>query len=164
MADTPSEALPPRETALRELARRHARALAWLGVRTVGAGLVLVAVVGQAPGAARHLGWLEAVAALLAAAPYFTALGRVHAWRIALGRSYARAEQWEDAAVTLAPLTGVRARMFDSTGEGRYWLALALLRLGRDGEARAHFREVVADARPDWREKAQLELGEGTPA
>jgi hypothetical protein len=100
---------------------------------------------------------LDAVGAVLVLWPFYTALGRIFAWRIALGRAYARERRWAEAERTLRPLARVRYQVFDATGEGAYWLGVALRGLGRNQEAGHLFRSVARQRRGTWQEKAAAE-------
>jgi uncharacterized protein HemY len=86
-------------------------------------------------------------------------LGKNAAWRVALGRSYAKVGHWEDAIATLAPLRKARARLLDATGEGTYWLAVSLQEVGQTDEARVLFEHVASNPRQsEWVARAQEAL------
>ncbi|HVK06532.1 MAG TPA: hypothetical protein VM490_23885 [Armatimonadaceae bacterium] len=148
---------PPVEAALAELGRRHARALAWLGVRVVALGFLLAVLSLQWAALGRYRFALDALSGVLVLAPYFTAVGRLFAWRIALGRAYLREERGEDAVRTLAVFEGLRARVFDATGEGRFLLGTALRKRGKYDEARRVFADVRRFGGGEWQERAAAE-------
>jgi hypothetical protein len=152
--------LPDADGALAELSRRHLRVLAALGVRVVAVGFFAALLCVQAPWFGRHRGALDALSGVLVLWPLFTDLGRLYAWRIALGRTYAKAGQWAEAERMLAPLTGLRARLFDATGEGTYYLAVARRALGRDGDADALFQQLAGSTGGAWGERARAALAE----
>lgn len=152
-------ASPPLDTALAALSRRTARAVASLLVRVVALGVLITLLVHEAPGLERVRGVLDAVGAALALWPFFTSLGRLYAWRIALGRAYIREERWEDAARTLAPFRHPRARLlFDAAGEGAYHLAVTRRALGQGDEARRLFSLVAGERRGPWSDAARTAL------
>jgi hypothetical protein len=152
-------ALPDAEIALTELSSRHLRALASLGVRLIAVGFLAALLCAQSPWLAQHRSLVDGLSGVLVLWPFFTALGRLYAWRIALGRTYAKAERWADVERTLRPLTGLRARLFDATGEGTYWLALARRAQGRNEEA-ARLLKSLAGAGGRWAEQARVALSE----
>lgn len=159
-ADTAAvTAAPPTDEALTALLRRTVRAWAWLLVRVVTLALLLAILSVQSPWVRQNRALMDALSGILALWPFFTAMGRIYSWRIALGRSYVREERWADAERTLSPLPGYRARLFDATGEGTYWLAVAHREQGKTEEARRLFR-MVTERQPggEWSQKAQEAL------
>lgn len=150
---------PPVDEALAGLFRREVRAVVWLLVRIVAVALLATLLRARIPGLGRFGPIVDAVAAALVLWPFFTARGRVFAWRIALGRSYVREERWSDAERALRPLRRTRNQVFDATGEGAYWLAVSLRGLGRADEAAAVFAHVAAGRRGgEWRDRARAEV------
>jgi hypothetical protein len=156
-----AKSAPPIDAALTELVRRSVRAGVWLVLRLVCAGFLLALVARQSPALAKAGAWLQPLAGLLVTLPFFTALGKNYAWRIALGRAYVAERRWSDAEKTLGVLTGARAALFDAAGEGRYHLAVARGALGRADDASRLFAEVAAQGAAAWREKARAEVGAG---
>jgi hypothetical protein len=148
------------DAALAELSRRHLRALAALGVRVVAVGFLAALLCVQVSWLGRHRGVLDALSGVLVLWPFFTDLGRLYAWRIALGRTYANAGRWAEAERALAPLTGLRGRLFDATGEGTYFLAVARRALGQDGAADALFQQLAGSVGGPWGERARAALTE----
>lgn len=156
------DAAPPLESALAALSRRHLRAVLALLARIAALGLLMALLSSQSPALAKARVLMDAVAGALALWPFFTALGRLYGWRIALGRSYVRESRFADADCALSPLVvGLRARLFDATGEGAYWLATARRGLGREAEARPLW-ETIAREHPvgEWGERARAALSE----
>lgn len=153
-------ALPPVEEALATLARRNLRAVIHLAVRLVATAILLVLLEAQFPGLRRGPGRLvlEAGGGALVLWPFFTALGRAAAWRIALGRSYARAGRWSAAEQTLLPFTRAAYQPFDAAGEGTYWLATTRRALGHEDEARRLLEAVARSRRGEWQARAAAEL------
>jgi hypothetical protein len=151
--------VPDVDTALAELSRRHLRAVASLAVRLIAVGFLAAILCAQIPWLARHRSVVDALSGVLVLWPFFTALGRLYSWRIALGRTYAKVGHWADAERTLTPVRGVRARLFDATGEGTYWLALACRARGQGGEA-TRLLEGLAQAGGGWAEQARIALNE----
>jgi len=152
--------LPDADAALAELSRRHLRILAALGVRVVAVGFLVALLCVQVPWLGRHRGLLDALSGVLVLWPLFTDLGRLYAWRIALGRTYANAGRWAEVERALAPLLGLRARLFDATGEGTYYLAVARRALGRDHDADTLFRQLAGSISGAWGERARAALAE----
>jgi len=159
-SEAASSSLPPVEAALAALARRSLGAVILLLARLVAAAILLVLLERQFPALRQGAGLLvlEAAAGALVLWPFFTALGRAAAWRIALGRSYARAERWIEAERTLLVFTRAAYQPFDAAGEGTYWLAVARRGLGREEEARRLFRSVARSRRGPWRARAEAAL------
>src|SRR5690349_20518077 len=122
--DAAANTLPEPETALTELSRRYVRQWVFLLMRIVTLGILTAIMVRQPPWLEQNRALLDALSGVLALWPLFTDMGKLYAWRIALGRRYAEAKRWADAARTLAPVGGIQGRLFDVTGEGRYWLAI----------------------------------------
>lgn len=150
---------PPAAEAMAALTRRGARAVVFLFVRLVAVALFVTLVESQSPRmgrAARLL--LEAAASLLVVLPFFTALGRIFGWRIALGRVYAQEERWAEAAHVLSVFARRGYHPFDARGEGAYWLALALRARGDTDEAQRLFRSVAETRAGEWRDRARAEL------
>jgi hypothetical protein len=153
----PQPLSPPVDKALAELARRHLRAVIAMLVRVVALGILSAILAAQSPGLAKARLLMDAVAGGLALWPFFTALGRLYAWRIALGRAYVTEARFADAEQTLAPMmAGPRVRLFDATGEGAYWLAIAKRDLGKADEARSLLETVARDhAGSEWGARAK---------
>ena len=159
MPEHPSADLPDIDPALAELSRRTGRAFASLLVRVVAIGVLNVLLVRAVPGLRSARLIMDLVGVALAVWPFFTALGRTYAWRIALGRSYVRAERWLEAQRTLAPLRYPRVRLlFDAAGEGIYLLARTELALGAAEEARRLFAVLAGEGRGKWSAEAQQAL------
>ena len=158
VAVSAAPALPAFETAARELARREARAFAWMLVRLVCTAVLIALFLRAAPALSPFRPLFDAGAGVLVLAPLFTSLGRVFAWRIALAQSYLSATRFADADTALRPLSGIRATLFDARGEGRYCRAHALLGLNRADDALLLLREVSERGRAPWDEKARAEL------
>jgi hypothetical protein len=151
------ETLPDVDSALMELTRRQIRVGVALVVRIVAVALVTTVLAHQIPAMARMKPLVDALSGVLVLWPFFTAYGKLQAWRIALGRSYAKAERWADAERTLLPLDGLRGSVYDATGEGRYWLAVARRGLGRKEEARRLFIYLATLPGGEWAERARQE-------
>lgn len=149
---TAATTLPDADEALRRLAAGHGRALGSLVVRLISCAFLIALLTVQVPALRGALPLVNAAGVALVAWPFFTSTGRLYGWRIALGRRYADAGRWEEAARTLAPLgMGVRAALFDAAGEGRYLLALAWRSLGRGDDARRLWGELATQyARTEW--------------
>ncbi|MBC8134839.1 MAG: hypothetical protein H8F28_03015, partial [Fibrella sp.] len=157
--------LPSVETAGRELMVREARSFAWMLVRLVCVAFLITMLTRSAPGLKPFRVLFDAVGGVLILAPLFTGLGRTFAWRIALGKAYLGADRFVDADRILGVLSGLRAKLFDANGEGRYYRAVALRSLNRATQAEPVFQEIAAQGREPWREKAEAELvamGAGT--
>ncbi|MBC7806243.1 MAG: hypothetical protein H7145_08840 [Akkermansiaceae bacterium] len=157
--------LPALETARRELMTREARAFAWMLVRLVCVAFLITMLTRSAPGLQPLRILFDAVGGVLILAPLFTSLGQTFAWRIALGKAYLTEYRFDDADALLAVLSGLRAKLFDANGEGRYYRAVALRSSQRTTEADLIFREVAGQGREPWQEKARTELvmmGAGT--
>lgn len=158
-------AAPPVDEALNALFRRTVRAWVWLLVRIVALGLLVAVLSAQIAWVRQNRPIMDALSGVFALWPFFTGLGRIHSWRIALGRAYVQEKRWGDAERTLSHLTGYRARLFDAAGEGAYWLAVARRASSRPDEARRLFQQV-AESHPgsEWGEKARHELAAGETA
>jgi len=155
----PSSDLPDVDQALGELSRRSGRAFASLLVRIVAIGVLNVLMVRAVPALRSARPIMDVIGAALAVWPYFTALGRAYAWRIALGRAYVRAMWWPEAQRTLAPLRHPRVRLlFDASGEGIYLLALTQRALGATEEAERLFSVLSREGRGKWSAEAQQAL------
>lgn len=154
-AATPT--LPEREIALRELSRRTLGLWLSLFLRILALGILSAIFVAQVPWLRQNRALLDMLSGVLALWPFFTGIGRLHAARIALGRRYAEAERWDDALATLEPLAAPVGRFFDATGEGRYWLAVAYRKAGRDAEAQKIQERVAEIPGGEWAEKARAE-------
>lgn len=150
---------PPVEEALRALLRRDVRAVVSLLVGVVAVAILVSLLFAQSAALRQSRAVVEAAAGVLVLWPFFTAVGKNYAWRIALGRAYAHEERWADAARALAPLgRRARAQLFDATGEGTFWLACARRALGQNTEAARLFRLVARHRAGPWRERARAEL------
>ncbi|GAB4454603.1 MAG: hypothetical protein OHK0029_09390 [Armatimonadaceae bacterium] len=147
--------LPDIATAQTEFTRRHIRLWIALLLRVVGLGILTAILTAQVPFLAQNRPLLDAISGVLALAPLFTGLGRLHGWRIALGRRYAEAQRWHDALTILEPLRGITGRLFDANGEGRYWLAEAYHATGRASDAEALRTTVANLGSGEWAEKAK---------
>lgn len=123
--------LPEIDVALTELARRQTRALVSAALRTTGAGILIAVGVTRSPALAANRGLLDALAIALVIWPLLMDWGRLMAWRIALGKAYANADRWSEAARAMAPFSLAYARFFDARGEGRRLLAEAQTRIDR---------------------------------
>lgn len=144
---------------------REARAFAWMLVRLVCIAFLITMLTRNAPGLQPFRVLFDAIGGVLILAPLFTSLGQTFAWRIALGKAYIEARRFTDAETVLAVLSGLRAKLFDANGEGRYYRALALRSANRTQEAESIFQEVADQGRKPWQEKASAELvtlGAGT--
>jgi hypothetical protein len=152
-------AAPPATDALAALRQRTARAVASMLVRLVAVAVLDTILNRSAPGLRPAPGVLDAVGALLVLWPFFTALGRIYAWRIALGRAYVREMRWSDAQQALAPFVHPRVRLlFDATGEGTYLLATARRADGHKDLANRLLRQLAAERRGCWSEAAASHL------
>jgi hypothetical protein len=156
-SETAPETLPDVETALTELTRRQIRVVVALVVRVIAVALLTAILARQIPALRQVKPLVDALSGVLVLWPFFTAYGRLQAWRIALGRSYAKAQRWADAERTLTPLAGLRGSLYDATGEGRYWLAVARRGLGRTEEARRLFAFLATLPGGEWAERARRE-------
>lgn len=150
--------LPEPETALPELSRRYIRLWISLLVRIVALGILTAILVRQSSWLENNRVLLDSLSGVLALWPFFTGMGKLYAWRIVLGRKYAEAERWTDAAQTLAPVGGIQGRLFDVTGEGRYWLAIALHGTGKAQEAKELLSWVAALPGGEWAKRAKEPL------
>ena len=155
--------LPEPATALPELSRRYVRLWVSLLVRIVALGILTAILVRQSLWLEQNRILLDSLSGVLALWPFFTGMGKLYAWRIALGRKYAEAERWADAAPTLAPVGGIQGRLFDVTGEGRYWLARALHGIGKEAEAKELLSWVAALPGGEWAKRARDPLPAGNP-
>ena len=145
---------PPADQALPALAARTARTFVFLFVRLAAVALLVTLLQARLPWVQDHRTLVDGIAALLVVLPFFTALGRGFAWRIALGRAYVREERWAEAERTLAPFNRRSYHPFDAAGEGAYWLALTHRALNRPDEARALLEFVARSGRGEWRDRA----------
>jgi hypothetical protein len=150
--------LPDLETARRELLKREARTFMWMLVRLVCIGMLSAIIRVSAPAVRPFLVVFDAVGILLILAPLFTGLGRIFAWRIALGKSYVDVRRFADAEAVLAVLSGVRGNLFDAQGQGRYFRAVALCALNRTPEALPLLREVAERGQDPWQSQAKMQL------
>jgi hypothetical protein len=156
---TGAASAPTADDALRALARRGLRATVFLFVRLVGVALLVsIWEATGTPGLQRVRLLVDGVAALLVVLPFFTAYGRIFAWRIALGRAYVGGKRWSDAERTLAPLDRKGYHPFDAAGEGAYWLALTRRAQGRDEEARRLLKLVARHGSGRWKSDADAAL------
>ncbi len=156
--------LPETETALTELSRHYIRQWISLLARIVTLGILVAILVRQSFWLAQNRILLDSLSGVLALWPFFTGMGKLHSWRIALGRKYAEAARWTDAVQTLAPLGGIQGRLFDLTGEGRYWLALALKGIGKEQESQELLSWVSALPGGEWAKRAKEPLPGGNIA
>jgi hypothetical protein len=135
------------------------RAVVAAAARLVGVAVLLALLERQQGGlspVARVAG--QALGGVLILWPFFTSVGRNAAKRIALGRAYVRASRWGEATHVLAPFARRRAVLFDSSGEGGYWLATSLREQGRSDAAAAVLRRVAGGRPGRWRDKAAEDL------
>lgn len=156
--------LPDPATALPELSRRYVRQWVSLLVRIVALGVLTAILARQSPWLEQNRVLLDSLSGVLALWPFFTGMGKLYAWRIALGRRYAEAGRFADAAQALAPVGGIQGRLFDATGEGRYWLAVALHGIGKEAEAKELLSWVAALPGGEWAKRAREPLSGGNPA
>jgi hypothetical protein len=151
---------PPLEEALAELSRRTGWAIGSLVVRIVAIAVLNTILVHQIPWLGRNRVLLDAIGGALVLWPFFTALGQGYAWRIALGRTYAKEQRWSDADRTLTPFLHPRTRLFfDATGEGIYWLALSRSALGNIEDSRRLLQRLADERRGVWSDRARESLG-----
>ena len=151
-------AAPPAEDALAALFRRNLRSVVALAVRVVAVGLLLALLERELPWVRRNRLFVEALGSVLVVWPFFTAVGRNAAWRIALGRAYVQEKRWAEAERALLPFSRRGYQPFDAGGEGAYWFAVTLRAIGRAEESRHLFRSIAQTRRGPWREKAEAEL------
>lgn len=167
-ATSSAQSAPPAEVALRALTQRSLRAVVFLFVRLVGAALLVSVLETRLIGVARYRTLVDGLAALLVVLPFFTAYGRVFAWRIALGRAYVREKRFADAERALSPLDRRGAyHPFDAAGEGVYWLALARRGRGNEADARRLLELLATQTRGGggaWAQKAAEALQQATSA
>ena len=156
---------PPLGEALAGLSRRTGWAIGSLVVRIVAVATLNTILAHQLPWLAQNRAVLDALGGVLVLWPFFTALGRGYAWRIALGRTYAKEQRWSDAEQTLSPFLHPRTRLFfDAKGEGIYWLAMARQALGAGDDARRLLQRLADERRGDWSDRAREQLlSSGTP-
>jgi hypothetical protein len=150
-------AAPPVDEALTALLRRSVRAWVWLAVRVVALALLTSVLAMQLPWVRQNKGLVDALSGVLVLWPFFTATGRNWAWRIALGRAYAREGRWAEAERALSPLALPSRQIFDATGEGAYWLAVALREQGQGDPARRLFEQTARGRRGEWADRAAAE-------
>jgi hypothetical protein len=150
---------PPRGEALAGLSRQTGWAIGSLIVRIVAVAALNTILAHQIPWLRQNRALLDALGGVLVLWPFFTALGRCYAWRIALGRTYAKEQRWEDADWTLTPFLHPRTRLFfDATGEGIYWLALSRSELGNKEDARRLLQRLAEERRGVWSDRARDSL------
>lgn len=156
---------PRIDEALAGLSRRTGWVIGSLVVRIVAVAALNTILAHQIPWLGRNRALLDALGGVLVLWPFFTALGRVYSWRIALGRTYAGEQRWEDADRTLSPFLHPRTRLFfDAAGEGIYWLAISRSALGRAEESRRLLQSLAGERRGVWSERARESLAaSGTP-
>lgn len=155
---TSTDTLPTREKAATELLRREVRTITWMLVRLVGVAVLVTLLIRNTPALLSWRPLFDGIGGILVLAPLFTGLGRTFAWRIALGKAYNDAKRWEDTEAILTPLSGLRARLFDAAGEGRFYRAQALSALNRTDEAGAVWRQVAEEGREPWRSQAAQKI------
>lgn len=156
---------PPVEAALSGLVGRTVRAVVFVFVRLVGLALLVSVLAARSPWIEAHRAYFDAGAALLVVLPFFTTLGRIFGWRIALGRAYVREGRWAEAERALAPFARRRwtYHPFDAAGEGAYWLAVARQQSGQGEPARRLFDLVVRHGAEPWRTQAQQAAATASP-
>jgi hypothetical protein len=156
---------PPLNEALQGLSRRTGWAIGSLVVRIVAVAALNTILSHQIPWLGRNRALLDALGGVLVLWPFFTSLGRGYAWRIALGRTYAKEHRWEDANKTLSPFLHPRTRLFfDATGEGIYWLAMSRFALGYEEDHLRLLRRLADERRGVWSDRARDRLlPSGTP-
>ena len=159
MSPQTARSAPPLDEALAALARRSRRAGVSLVARLVAVAVLCTLMERAIPALRRGQIAVEFVAVGLVLWPFFTALGRNFAWRIALGRSYARDGRWPEAEQTLRPFAKPFGQMFDATGEGAYWLAHSLQAGGNPDAALLLLGEIARHRRGTWRDRAISALG-----
>ncbi len=131
----------------------------FLFVRLVGVALLVsIWEAGGRPGFGRVRLVVDGVAALFVVLPFFTAYGRIFAWRIALGRVYVHEKRWAEAERTLAVLDRKGYHPFDAAGEGAYWLALVRRARGQDDDARRLLELVARQGSAPWKGEADNAL------
>jgi hypothetical protein len=111
--------LPDIATAQTEFMRREVRLWIALLLRVVGLGILTARLTTQVPFFTQNRPVLDALSGILALFPFITGWGKLHSWRIALGKRYVEAKRWTEAVTVLSPLQGVQGRFFDAVGEGR---------------------------------------------
>ncbi|MES2462349.1 MAG: hypothetical protein V4671_17330 [Armatimonadota bacterium] len=147
---------PPLKEALAGLSRQTGWAIGSLVVRIVAVAALGTILAHQIPWLRQNRVVLDVVGGALVLWPFFTALGRAYAWRIALGRTYAREERWTDAELTLTPFRHPRTRLiFDATGEGIYWLAISRSEMGNKDDAHHLLKRLAGEGRGAWSERAR---------
>lgn len=156
---------PPVEAALSGLVGRTVRAVVFVFVRLVGLALLVSVLAARSPWIEAHRAYFDAGAALLVVLPFFTALGRIFGWRIALGRAYVREGRWAEAERALAPFARRRwtYHPFDAAGEGAYWLAVARQQSGQGEPACRLFDLVARHGSALWRTQAQQAAATASP-
>ncbi len=162
-AKTPARPAPPLGEAMSALLRRNVRAVVFVFVRLVAVALLSTLLERQIPSVRRNRLLVDAIGSVLVIWPFYTAIGRNAAWRIALGRAYVREGRWAEAERALLPFLRRGYQPFDAGGEGAYWLAVALRALGREKDALRLFQSVTRTRRGPWREKAEAALANPAP-
>ncbi len=158
------ETAPPLSEASASLARRTGAVYMSLLIRAVAVGVLWAILAARLPFLARNQAVLDAIGAVLVVAPFFTAMGKLYAWRIALGRAYLRENRASDAASALAPFDTLRARLFDATGEGAFHLVLARRGVSSDDNATHLLTRVASRGQTPWCEQAGALLGNAANA
>jgi hypothetical protein len=132
------------------------RAVVFVFVRLVGLALLVSVLAARSPWIEAHRAYFDAGAALLVVLPFFTALGRIFGWRIALGRAYVREGRWAEAERALAPFDRRRwtYHPFDAAGEGAYWLAVARDAVATPTTPPRCLTSWPGTAAEPWRDKA----------
>lgn len=154
----PRSELPTLVIARRELMIREARAFAWMLLRLVCVAFLTTVLMRSAPFLRPFRPIFDLLGGILILVPLITGLGRVFAWRIALGKAYVENRRFADADAVLAVLSGLRAMLFDAGGEGRFHRATALRALARPTEADGLLREITERGREPWLSGAKAEL------
>ena len=151
------------------LANRQARIWIRFGVRVVIVAMVSAFVTQRVAFLAANRSVIDAISGVVVLWPLWTQLGQLYMARIDEGRRQSEQNQWAAAQRILAPFAAPPvSRLFDTSGEGTYFLACALEQLGETEKARALHAQ---NARPtDWGKKSvaaldamQTPVGETAP-
>lgn len=103
---------------MRQLVKRQWAAIGMLLLRIVLISVLVTVLRMQMPWIRSAQPILDGAGGVLALWPFWTAVGRNWAWRIALGKAYVEAGRHADAIRVLRALDGVQGRLFDVQGEG----------------------------------------------
>ncbi len=152
----PPAAAPAASEALAALQRRTIRAVVFLFVRLVAVSVFITILTLRYP-QLRNSHLPDVVGILLVILPFFTAIGRGFAWRIALGRAYVGEGRWAEAEQALRVFDRAGYHPFDSHAEGAYWMAVTHRAQGRPEAARRLFGFVSRQGREPWQSRALAE-------